>query len=524
MEKNLEGRCMEKIWKIIYSRAFIVISLLALTIFLVLWLVGSAAIYVPALLIVMQLCSIVVAISIINRPMNTSFKLTWIIFVIGLPIFGALFYFILQSNIETKRYRKNFQKQAQRLREYSKTSEQVMKALEREDREQLKLAHYMSEYVGYPIHTNTDAVYFSTGQAKFEVLVEELKKAEQYIFMEYYIVDMGYMWDSILEILKEKVAQGVEVRFMYDGMNSLTNLPYTYYKTLRKYGIKAKVFSQIIPALSTVQNNRDHRKIAIIDGKVAFTGGVNIADEYINKKSRFGYWKDAAIMIKGEAVANFTLMFLQMWNYNEKRETDDLKYLKPYKVLDKGNVDIGGFFLPYGENPFDGEAVAKRVCLDMIQSATDYIYIMTPYLVLDDEMIDNLTYAAKRGVEVRILLPHIYDKKSAYLAARTDFPVYLEAGIEIYEFKPGFVHSKVVLVDDKKATVGTVNMDFRSFYLNFECGLYIYNHSAVLTAIKEDFNQSFKKSQRINLLTFDKTYSWYKRLSGALFRIISPLL
>lgn len=234
---------MEKLWKIIYSRTFIVISLIILTIFLILWLVGSAATYMPALLIVLQIFSIFVAISIINRPMNTSFKLTWIIFVIGIPIFGALFYFILQSNIETKRYRKNFHKQAQRLREYSKTSEKVMKALEQEDKEQLKLAHFMSEYVGYPIHTNTDAVYFSTGQEKFEALLEELKKAEQYIFMEYFIVDMGYMWDSILDILKEKAAQGVEVRFMYDGMNSLTNLPYNYYKTLRKYGIKAKVFS-----------------------------------------------------------------------------------------------------------------------------------------------------------------------------------------------------------------------------------------------------------------------------------------
>ncbi|MDG3131757.1 cardiolipin synthase [Streptococcus suis] len=515
---------MEKIWKIIYSRMFIVLSLLALTIFLILWLVSSAAIYIPAFLTAMQLFSILVAIFIINRPMNTSFKLTWIVFVIGIPIFGALFYFILQSNIETRRYRKNFYQKAQFLREYSETSDKVMTALAKEDREQLKLAHYMSEYVGYPIHTNTDAVYFSSGQAKFEALLEELNRAESYIFMEYFIVDMGYMWDSILAVLKEKAAQGVEVRFMYDGMNSLTNLPYTYYKTLRKYGIKAKVFSQIIPALSTIQNNRDHRKIAIIDGRVAFTGGVNIADEYINKKARFGYWKDAAIMIKGEAVANFTLMFLQMWNYDEKEETDDLKYLKLHKELETQTIDSEGFFLPYGENPFDGDEVAKRVCLDMIHSATDYIYIMTPYLVLDDEMLDNLVYAAKRGVEVRLLLPHIYDKKVAYLAARTDFPTYLEAGIEIYEFQPGFVHSKVVLVDDKKATVGTVNMDFRSFYLNFECGLYIYNHTAVLAAIKQDFKDSFKKSQRLNLLTFHKTYSWYKRLGGALLRIISPLL
>ncbi|HFI0076801.1 TPA: cardiolipin synthase [Streptococcus suis] len=515
---------MEKIWKIIYSRTFIVLSLIALTIFVILWTVGSAATYFPAFLTVMQLFSLVVAVSIINRPMNASFKLTWIVFVVGIPVFGALFYFILQSNIETRRYRKTFQRQAEILRLYGKTSEKVMRGLAKEDREQLKLAHYMSEYVGYPLHTNTDAVYFPSGEAKFEALVEELKKAENYIFMEYFIVDFGYMWDSILDILKEKAAQGVEVRFMYDGMNSLSTLPYNYYKTLRQIGIKTKVFSQIIPALSTIQNNRDHRKIAVIDGKVAFTGGVNIADEYINKKERFGYWKDAAIMIRGEAVSNFTLMFLQMWNHDEKKSNDDLKYLKEAHDAETETTDTEGYFLAYGESPFDGDEVAKRVYLDMIQSATDYIYIMTPYLVLDDEMIDNLTYAAKRGVTVRILLPHIYDKQTAYLAARTDFRTYLESGIEIYEFTPGFVHSKVVLVDDKKATVGTVNMDFRSFYLNFECGLYVYNHRQVLEDIHKDFMHSFEQSERITFLGFENNYPWYKRLAGALLNILSPLL
>lgn len=515
---------MEKIWRIIYSRTFIVLSLIALTIFVILWTVSSAKTYFPAFVTVMQLFSLVVAVSIINRPMNASFKLTWIVFVVGIPVFGALFYFILQSNIETRRFRRTFQRQAEILRLYGKTSEKVMRGLAKEDREQLKLAHYMSEYVGYPLHTNTDAVYFPSGEAKFEALLEELKKAEKYIFMEYFIVDFGYMWDSILDILKEKAAQGVEVRFMYDGMNSLSTLPYNYYKTLQQFGIKTKVFCQITPALSTIHNNRDHRKIAVIDGKVAFTGGVNIADEYINEKERFGYWKDAAIMIRGEAVSNFTLMFLQMWNHDEKKSNDDLKYLKEAHDAETETTDTESYFLAYGESPFDGDEVAKRVYLDMIQSATDYIYIMTPYLVLDDEMIDNITYAAKRGVTVRILLPHIYDKQTAYLAARTDFRTYLKSGIEIYEFTPGFVHSKVVLVDDKKATVGTVNMDFRSFYLNFECGLYVYNHRQVLEDIHKDFMHSFEQSQRITFLGFENNYPWYKRLAGALLKILSPLL
>lgn len=514
---------MRKLWRLVYSRTFIIVLLLAITIMAIFFGVAYAASHLPILLVMLQVFSVLVAISIVNRPMNASFKLIWILFVAGVPIFGALFYFILQSNIETRRYRKNFHKQAQKLRQYGHTSAKLLKVLEKKDKDQLKLAHYMSQHVGYALYGNSDAEYFSSGEAKFEALLEELRKAEKYIFMEYFIVDFGYMWDSILEILKEKAAQGVEVRFMYDGTNSLMFLPYNYYETLREFGIKAKVFSQIIPALSTVQNNRDHRKIAVIDGKVAFTGGVNLADEYINRKERFGHWKDAAIMVKGEAVANFTLMFLQMWNFDEKTENEDLDYLKEHVDSEKEIETKDSFFLAYGENPFDNDEVAKRVYLDMIQSATDYIYIMTPYLVLDDEMIDNLTYAAKRGVQVKLLLPHIYDKQSAYLAARVDFETYLESGIEIYEYTPGFVHSKVVLVDDKKATVGTVNMDFRSFYLNFECGLYVYNHKQVLWDILVDFESSFALSEQITLEDFRKNYPWYKRLAGSLIAMFAPL-
>ncbi len=514
---------MRKLWRLIYSRTIIIVLLMGLTLSAIFWVVASATMFSSTVWIILQIFSILIAVSIVNRPMNTGFKLTWIVFVLAVPIFGALFYFILQSNIETRRYRKNFLRQAKNLREYGHTSEKILRKLEKADKDQLKLAYYMNHQIGYALHGNTDATYFPSGEAKFVALVEELKKAEKYIFMEYYIVDFGYMWDTVLDILKEKAAQGVEVRFMYDGTNSLMLLPYNYYKTLRQYGIKTKVFSQIIPALSTIQNNRDHRKIAVIDGKVAFTGGVNLADEYINLKERFGYWKDAAIMLKGEAVANFTLMFLQMWNFNEKKLNDDAKYLKEHLHHEKAVVSTDSFFLPYGENPFDNEAVAKRVYLDMIQSATDYIYIMTPYLVLDDEMIDNLTYAAKRGVKVKLLLPHIYDKQSAYLVARTDFEIYLKAGIEIYEYTPGFVHSKVILVDDKKASVGTVNMDFRSFYLNFECGVYIYNHKQVLADILQDFEDSFVQSERITLMGFRKHYPWYKRLAGSFIALIAPL-
>lgn len=515
---------MKKIWRLIYSRVFIVLLLLLVTILTILWVVTSVATYFPAFLAFLQFFSIVIAISIVNRPMNASFKLTWILFVMGIPIFGALFYFILQSNIETRRYRKNFQKQAKLLKEYGHTSYKVMSGLGKKDKEQLKLANYMSEHVGYALHANSDAKYYSSGEDWFEDLLTDLRQAKNHIFMEYYIVDFGYMWDTILEVLKEKAAQGVEVRFMYDGMNSLNTLPYSYYKRLREMGIKAKVFSQIIPALSTIHNNRDHRKITVIDGQIAYTGGANLADEYINRIERFGYWKDANIKVTGEAVANFTLMFLQMWNFDEKTENRDMAYMEEHYERESDVVESDSYFLAYGESPFDNDAVAKRVYLDMFQSAQDSIDIMTPYLVLDDEMQESLIYAAKRGVKVRILLPHIYDKQMPYLVARTDFELYLKAGIEIYEFLPGFVHSKVVLVDGQMASVGTVNLDFRSFYLNFECGLYIYNHKQVMADITRDFEESLAQSERITLLGFRKHYPWYKRAAGAVMAMVSPLL
>lgn len=515
---------MKRIWRLIYSRVFIVLLLLMITVVSIFWAVTSVTAYMPTLFIVLQIFSIIVAITIVNRPMNASFKLTWILFVMGVPIFGALFYFILQSNIETRRYRKNFQKQADALKEYGHTSYKVMSGLGDKDKEQLKLAHYLSEHVGYALHANSDARYYPSGEDWFEDLLVDLHQAKKYIFMEYYIVDFGYMWETVLEILKEKADQGVEVRFMYDGMNSLNNLPYNYYKSLRKLGIKAKVFSQIIPALSTVQNNRDHRKITVIDGEIAYTGGANLADEYINRIERFGYWKDANIRVTGEVVANFTLMFLQMWNFDEKSDHNDLSYLEEHHQRENIQIESDSYFLAYGESPFDNDAVAKRVYLDMFHSAQQSICIMTPYLVLDDEMQESLIYAAKRGVKVRILLPHIYDKQMPYLVARTDFEIYLEAGIEIYEYMPGFVHSKVVLVDNRKACVGTVNLDFRSFYLNFECGLYIYNHRQVMADISRDFEDSFAQAKEITLEGFRKNYPWYKRAAGAVIALISPLL
>ena len=268
----------------------------------------------------------------------------------------------------------------------------------------------MKDHAGYPAYANTHVEYFPLGEDKFEALMRELKAARHFIFMEYFIVERGYMWDSILKVLEEKVKEGVEVRVMYDGMCCLMLLPYHYPRVLEKRGIRCKMFSPIKPTLSTYQNNRDHRKIVVIDGHTAFTGGVNLADEYINRKVRFGHWKDTAIMLKGDAVQSFTMMFLQMWNVTERQPEDYGKYAVPKDYEHPQASDHSGFVLPYGDSPMDREQVGERVYLDILNQARSYVHIMTPYLILDDEMVNALSYAAKRGIDVKLIMPHIPDK------------------------------------------------------------------------------------------------------------------
>lgn len=519
---------MERLKRIIYSRSFLVLLSLGISILVVSIGLATIANSFRELWLILHTLSFLIVVGIINRPMNAAFKLAWVVFVLALPVFGAVFYFIMRFNWETFRYRRTFSAQTRTFHKYMNDnghhSRKALRVLSEKGPSQEGLGRYMTNHVGYPLYVNSDARYYPSGEAMFETYIRDLKAAKEYIFMEYYIVDFGYMWQRVLDILKEKAKEGVEVRFMYDGMNSLALLPYHYYKRLESYGIKAKVFSQLIPALSTVQNNRDHRKITVIDGKIAYTGGINMADEYINRIQRFGYWKDAVIRVTGEAVTSFNVMFLQMWNFNTKVNHEDIRYLSDQIARFEPEVTDDAVFLPYGENPFNDENVGKRIYLTMFQQARESIDIMTPYLVLDDETLDNLIYAAKRGVRVRILLPSIYDKKTAYLASRTDFMTILKSGIELYEYEPGFVHSKVVLVDGVKATVGSVNLDFRSFYLNFECGLYLYNHPQTLSAISDDFSDSFNKSRQITRDSFAKTYPWYKRLAGYLIKVFSPLM
>lgn len=463
-----------------------------------------------------------VIIYILNKRENPGFKLAWMVPIAAFPVFGILIYIFMEFQIDGKLIDRKVKININETAPFMQQDGRVLEDLYEESRQNGNLAAYIYRAGNCPVYENTYAKYYSIGEDMFEAMKEELLKAQRFIFMEYFIVERGLMWNSILEILEQKVKEGVEVRFMYDGTCCMALLPYRYPKELEDKGIRAKMFSPIRPALSTYQNNRDHRKILVIDGHTAFTGGINLADEYINKKVRFGHWKDTGIMLKGDAVTSFTMMFLQLWNVSEKGREDYGKYLQDPHYQYPGDLDRKGFVIPYGDSPLDKETVGEQVYLDIINTARTYVHIMTPYLILNYELIQALTFAAKRGVETVVIMPHIPDKKYAFLLAKAHYAELIEAGVQIYEYTPGFVHAKVFSSDDCKAVVGTINMDFRSLYLHFECAAYLYKNSAV-REVERDFQETLRKCQNITLEDC-REYPWYKKFAGAVLKVFAPLM
>lgn len=504
---------------IIFSRTFLIAVLLVIQIGIFIGTISMLEEHATSVYIGLIVLSVMVIVYIINRNENPAFKMSWILFVLMIPIVGTAFYIFMLIQPGTSYIRKRLFVLKDETDQYMEQNESLIEELRVSKPANANLAHYMSKVCGFPVHRNTKLTYFPLGEDKFVELKIQLENAKKFIFMEYFIVETGEMWNAILDILKRKVDEGVEVRFMYDGMCSISLLPYRYPQKLEKMGIKCKMFNPIKPVLSTQQNNRDHRKICVIDGKVAFTGGVNLADEYINEKVRFGHWKDTAIMLEGEAVQNFTVMFLQMWNIYEKKKEDYTKYLTPKTEEFRREL---GYVLPYGDSPYDNENTGEQVYFHILNHAKKYVHIMTPYLILDNEMITTLTYAAKCGIEVIIIMPHIPDKWYAFVLAKTYYEELISAGVQIYEYTPGFVHAKVFVSDDDTATVGTINLDFRSLYLHFECGTFIYNNQ-VVRDIEKDFQETLKKCQRVTVTDLRKRKLWEK-VCGRVLRLIAPLM
>ncbi len=455
---------------------------------------------------------LLLTLDLIRTSKNYSYTLPVIISLILFPLLGTLLYIILRRNKNNSKTLKNIQKSEKENKKYLVQDEKIKK--EFKDNGNIR---YISDFSGYPATKNNDVTYYPIGEEAYAAMLKELKKAEKFIFFEYFIVAPGKMWDSILDILKEKAKNGVEVRVMYDDLGCLAHLDKNYPKMLEEFGIKCISFNRLNPIAGIIMNNRDHRKILVIDGKVAFSGGINIADEYINVNSAYGHWKDNGIRISGDAVWNYTVMFLTLWNAYLKEDKDFNKFKYSFS---KNKKDLG-YVIPYGDTPLDDETTGEDIYLNIINNANKYVYIFTPYLIIDTDMINALALAVKRGVDVRIVIPGIPDKKIVYTLSESYVEPLVKEGVKIYKYTPGFVHSKVFVSDDKVATVGTINMDYRSLYLHFECGCYLEDVKAIKD-IKDDLVKSMEKSHKVTKK--EASPNLLKAIWQALLRLIAPLM
>ncbi len=474
--------------------------------------------YIPHYYAFSLVFSTIMVLVLINSRMDPSSQVTWLIIIMIMPVFGSLLYIYTQSDFGHRALKKRTDTLIGNARDIIPQNPEVMRKFREECPGAAAMSAYLRQNSCRPVYAGSDVKYFPSGEDKFAELLVQLRKAEQFIFLEYFIIDEGIMWGQILEILAEKAKNGVEVRVMYDGTCEFSLLPSSYPKKLQKLGISCKVFAPLTPFLSTHYNYRDHRKILVIDGKVAFTGGINLADEYINVKERFGHWKDTAIMVSGDAVRSFTMLFLQMWNINEPKPDFGVYVEHSGEAVPNAK----GYVIPYGDCPLSSEKPGERVYMDILYRATRYVHIMTPYLVLDGAMQTALEFAAERGVDVSLILPGIPDKKATNALAKNHYKRLLDHGVKIYEYTPGFVHAKVFVSDDREAVVGTINLDYRSLYHHFECAAYMYG-TGCIPQIEEDFRQTLEKCRRVTYETIKKENPITK-LVGFIMKAIAPLI
>jgi cardiolipin synthase len=498
-------------------RVFVISALLMQIVFLVFLIAGSSLSF-QYFSWALNVLSIIVCVYILNKVEKSAYKLTWIFLILMFPIFGGVLYiiFLFQSNPrELRRYSEQVRRRSE---EYFYLPGDSLPLLLREDRDFLPQARYLQTYAGFPVYGHTRAEYLPSGEAFYEKVLAELEKAERYIFLEFFILREGQMLNSILAVLERKARAGLDIRLICDDLGCFMSLPPNFIGQMKQKGIKCIVFNTFRPILSSLQNNRDHRKLVCVDGKTAFTGGINLADEYINVIERFGHWKDAAIMLRGEAAWSLTLIFLQMWNLEPWRN-ENYPDLYPWK--DGCPVESDGFVQPYADSPIDDENVGEHVYIQIINNAKDYVYINTPYLVVDDNLISALTLAAKSGVDVRIITPHRWDKKIVAIASRSYYRQLISAGVRVYEYTSGFNHSKTFVSDDRVATVGTTNLDYRSLYLHFECGVVLYRNRSVL-AVKEDFLNTLPLCHEIT--PADCARNIFQRVIPDILRLFAPLM
>lgn len=516
LQTELKKKGKKGLFRLLFSRMGLIMLLLLGNIALLAALVLRFRNFMTHYVSVATVLSVLMVLVLLNSRTNASVKVTWLVVVMVLPMFGVLLYFYTKSDVGHRALRDRSHQVTQQTRPQLHQSGAELR-LQQEDAGAGALSRYLWR-CGFPTYDGAAVTYFPSGEAKFEALLEQLELAREYIYLEYFIIDKGLVWSSVLEILKRKAAEGVDVRVLYDGTCEVARVPMGYAKQLEKLGIQCRAFAPLTPFLSTHYNYRDHRKIVVIDGHTAFTGGVNLADEYINRIDLFGHWKDTAIMVKGDAVQSFAWLFLQMWNITDTR-TDFSAY--PQRAPEPPE-NAQGYVIPYGDCPLDDDKVGERVYMDILNRSQQYVHLMTPYLILDGELEAALKFAAERGADVTLILPGIPDKKYAYALAKTHYASLLDSGVKIYEYVPGFVHAKVCVSDDCEAVVGTVNLDYRSLYHHFECAAYLYK-TACISEIEADFQTTLKQCRRVTHQSIKKE-KLSRRLTGFLLKAVAPLM
>lgn len=484
---------------------------------LVIAIVIAMALFVPYFYIPLIVAHVAVVIQIIASENNPDFKVPWLVLILGLPVVGFMLYYMFAQ----RKLKRKLVNRLNALRgiTYKHNDKECFEQLKKENAVACTQAESICKIADTHAFAGTKQQYFALGEDMFKAMCDDLKRAEKFIFMEYFIIEQGVFWMTILEILKEKVSQGVEVRVVYDDIGCMRTLPGNYVKTLNKAGIKATVFSRLKGKANSEFNNRSHRKITIIDGRIGYTGGINLADEYINEIERFGHWKDGGIRLEGQAVAELTKLFLIDYYINVKKpDAPETDYFP-----DCGRSDEKGVVIPFGDGPrpIYERRVGKTVIQNILNGATDYAYITTPYLIIDNELCTAIENTALRGVTVKIIVPHKPDKKVIFAMTRSYYPRLLKAGVEIYEYKEGFMHLKSYLADDRFGMIGTINLDYRSLVHHFENGVWLYDCDC-LADLKRDMEETLEKCVRI--YPENLKHNLANRFFCSLIKIFAPLM
>ncbi len=497
--------------RIIISAVMILIQLFCFA--LLIYTLSSRLLWLYSLV---ELLGAVLSIYILNSNANPAYKLPWITFILIVPIVGVTAYLLWGGGRVMPHIKERLRESSELYREFLPDDTKAKATLAYEDMLHARQAEYLSREADLPLYSGSSAEYLSPGEKLLPRLISELEKAEKYIFIEFFILAEGEMWDQIHEVLAKKAKSGVEVKIIFDDFGSIKRQRKGFVKRLKSEGISVAIFNKIRPSVDIFMNNRNHRKIVVIDGKTALTGGVNIADEYANIVERFGYWMDCGVLISGDAVRSFAIMFMRMWCFTTGETLGAEKYLTDY------SCEHDGFILPYCDAPLDKSDAAEGIYMQIINTAQRYVYIVSPYLIIDSTMINALTLAAKSGIDVRIITPKKWDKWYVHPVTQKNYDPLLRAGVKIYEYTPGFIHSKLFVSDDSVATVGTINMDYRSFYIHFECGAWICKNKAV-GEIKSHIDEILRDCEAITLARWERR-PLTQRLKQHILSLFSPFL